>query len=117
MEEKFKAIQLLTYPNTLKALKYYLDLTRYLQNYIHFYVQLAVPFQALTIVLLRHAPLKSQHHKACISKTRLGFPAPQEVAFFLSIQEALSQPSTLVYDNLKKVLWIDLDASKKLVLE
>lgn len=35
--EKFKAIQLLAYPDTLDVLEYYLDLTDYLCNYIHFY--------------------------------------------------------------------------------
>lgn len=38
---------------------------------------------------------------------------PQEFAFFLSIQEASSQPSTLMHDNPGKILWIDLDASKE----
>ena len=41
--EKFKAIQLLTYPDTLGVLEYYLGLTGYLRNYIHFYAQLAAP--------------------------------------------------------------------------
>lgn len=35
--EKLKAIQLLTYPNILGALEYYLGLTGYLCNYIYFY--------------------------------------------------------------------------------
>lgn len=38
---------------------------------------------------------------------------PQELASFLSIQEALSQPSILVHHNPEKTLWIDLDASKE----
>lgn len=43
----------------------------------------------------------------------LGPPNPQELTSFLSIQEALSWPSTLVYHNPDKILWIDLDASKE----
>ena len=37
LEKKFRAIKYLTYPETLDALKYYLGLTGYLRNYIHFY--------------------------------------------------------------------------------
>lgn len=36
-EQKLKAIKLLTYPDTLGVLEYYLGLTGYLKNYIHFY--------------------------------------------------------------------------------
>lgn len=52
-EEKLRAIKLLNYPKTLGALKYYLGLTSYLRNYIHFYTQLAAPLQALKTSLLR----------------------------------------------------------------
>lgn len=111
-EEKLKAIRLLTYPNTLGALEYYLGLTGYLRSYIHFYAQLATPLQALKTSLLQRAPLGGQQRRAYASKTKLGTPTPQELASFLSIQEALSQPSTLVHHNPEKTLWIDLDASK-----
>lgn len=42
-EEKLWAIKRLTYPKIMGALKYYLKLTGYLHNYIHFYAQLATP--------------------------------------------------------------------------
>lgn len=112
-EEKLKAIRLLTYPDTLGALEYHLGLTGNLRGYIHFYAQLAAPLQALKTSLLRDAPLGGQQRRAYASKTRLGAPTPQELASFLSIQDALSQPSTLVHHNPDKILWIDLDASKE----
>ena len=112
-EEKLRAIKHLTYPKTLGALKYYLGLTGYLRNYIHFYAQLAAPLQALKTSHLRNAPVSGQQRRAYASKTRLGPPTPQEHASFLSIQKALSQPSTLVHHDPNKTLWIDLDASKK----
>lgn len=113
LEEKLRAIRLLTYPDTLKALEYYLGLTRYLQSYIHFYAQLAAPFQAFKTSLLCHAPIRGQQRRAYASKTKLGPPTPKELAFFVSIQDALSQQSILVHHNPEKVLWIDLDALKK----
>ena len=112
-EEKLKTIRLLTYPDTLGALEYYLGLTGYLQSYIHFYAQLAAPFQKLKTSLLRHAPMAGQQRRAYTSKTKVGSPTPQELASFQSIQEALSQPSTLVHHDPEKVLWINLNASKE----
>ena len=56
-EQKLKAIKLLTYPDTLGALEYYLGLTGYLRNYIHVYAQLAAPLQALRTTLLWESPL------------------------------------------------------------
>lgn len=53
LEEKLKAIRLLTYPDTLGAIEYYLGLTGYLRSYIYFYTQLAAPLQALKTSLLR----------------------------------------------------------------
>ena len=112
-EPKLKAIKLLVYPDTLGALEYYLGLTGYLRNYIHFYAQLAAPLQALKTTLLREEPLAGQQRRAYASRTKLGPLTPQKLASFLSIQEALAQPSTLVHHNPKKILWIDLDAFKE----
>lgn len=44
---------------------------------------------------------------------KLGSPTSQELAFFPSIQDALSQLFILVYHNPEKVLWMDLDISKE----
>lgn len=46
-EEKLMAIRLLTYPDILSALEYYLDLIGYLRSYIHFYAQLVAFLQVL----------------------------------------------------------------------
>lgn len=59
-DKKLKAIYLLAYSDMLGALEYYLGLTRYLQNYIHFYAQLATPLQELKILLLCHAFVAGQ---------------------------------------------------------
>lgn len=113
LEQKFKAIKLLTFSNTLRVLEYYLSLTDYLKSYIYFYAQFVVSFQAFKTLLLQEVPLNDQQHRVYSSKTNLGPLVPQELAFFLSIQEALAQPSTLVHHNPKKIFQIDLDASNK----
>ena len=111
--EKLKAIRLLTYPNTLGTLEYYLGLTVYLRNYIHFYAQLAAHLQALKSALLCDAPVSGQRRRAYASKTKLSVLTPWELASFQSIQDALSHPSIFVHHNPDKTLWIDLDASKE----
>lgn len=103
-EKKFWAIRHLTYSETLGALKYYLGLTSYVHSYIHFYSQLAALLQALKTFLLCKALIKRQQQRAYASKTKLGYPTPWEHALFLSIQEALSQPLTLVHHNSNKTL-------------
>lgn len=114
-EKKLRAIQHLTYPNTLRDLEYYIGLTGYPRNYIHFYAQIAIPLQALRTSLLGKALLSSQQRKAYASKTRFCTLTPQELALFLSIKKTLTQPSTLIHHNFEKTLWIDLDASKNFV--
>lgn len=45
-------------------------------------------------------------------KTKLGLLTSQELASFQSIQDTLSELTTLVHHDLEKILWIYLDASK-----
>ncbi len=112
-KEKLKAIKLLTYPKALGSLEYYLGLTGYLRSYIHFYTQLSESLNSLKTRLLNGAPISGQQRLAYASKTRLKTPTPLELASFRSIQDALSEPSTLVHHDPDKILWIDLDASKE----
>lgn len=112
-EKKLKAIKLLISPNILGALEYYLSLSGYLQGYIHFYTQLTAPLQVLKTSFLHWALLGDQQRSTYISKTKLGTFTAQKLALFFSIQETLSQPSTLVHHNQEKMLWINLDTSKE----
>lgn len=103
-KEKLKAIRLLTYPNTLGVLEYYLGLTGYLCNYIHFYAQLVALFQALKTFLLHDALVSDQQCRVYALKTKLGVLTPQKLTSFQSIQDALSHSSTLVHHNPDKTL-------------
>lgn len=112
-KDKLQAINLLSYPDTLGALEYYLGLTGYLRSYIHFYAQLAEPLQALKTSLLKGALVAGQQRRAYASKTKLDTPIPRELASFHGLQAALAQPTTLAHHDPNKTLWIDLDASKE----
>ena len=71
-------------------LEYYLGLTGYLRSYIHFYAQLSELLHSLKTRLLNGAPISGQRKRTYTSKTRLGAPTLLELAFFRSIQDALS---------------------------
>ncbi len=100
------------YPKTLGALKYYLGLTGYLKNYIHYYAQLVSLLQALGTSLLKKALEGGQQHWIHASMTRLEFLTEKELATFDALQLVLSQLMTLVYHNPDRMLCIDLDAFK-----
>lgn len=48
-----------------------------------------------------------------MSKTKLLLSISHELGFFKRIQNALFKLTTLIYHNLNKILWIDLDVLKK----
>lgn len=75
-EDKLQAIKLLTYPDTLGVLQYYLCLTGYLRSYIQFYAQLTKPLQVFKTSLLKEASIVGQQRRAYASKTKLGAPNP-----------------------------------------
>lgn len=83
----------------LAVLEYHLGSTGYVRNYIHFYAQLATLFQALKTFLLCDILISGQQRWVYTTKTKLILSTPKELAFFQSIQDALSYPSTLVHHN------------------
>lgn len=85
LEEKLEAIKLLNDSKILGMLKYFLELTGYLCNYIYFYTQLVAFLQALEIFLLRNALVNSQQRQTYAFKTKLEMPILQELASFQSI--------------------------------
>lgn len=103
-KDKLQAIKLLSYPDMLGTLEYYLGLTRYLCSYIYFYAQLAEPLQALKTSFLKGAPVAGQQRRAYASKTKLGTPTPRELATFHGLQAALAQPTTLAHHNPNKTI-------------
>lgn len=92
------------YPETLGALKYYLDLIKYLRSYIHYYAQLASLLQVLKTSLLKSAPESGQQRQVYISKTTLEPSTKKELAAFDAQQIALSQLITFVYYHSDKAL-------------
>lgn len=81
-EEKLRAIKHLIYPKTLYALKYYLGLTGYLRNYIHYYAQLADLLQMVKTTMLKSACLLSQQQRAYTLKIKLPLPSLAKLIAF-----------------------------------
>lgn len=112
-EDKLRAIQLLCYPDILEALVYYLGLIGYLRSYVHYYTQLAEPLQSLKTMLLKSVPVSGTQKRSFTSKTKFPIPTLFEEGSFLSLQESLYRPSTLIHYNPNRDLWIDLDRLKE----
>lgn len=70
-------------------------------------------FQALKTFFLTKALVASQQRWSYMLKTRLLFSTSHELAFFHKLPAIFLLSRTLVYNNLTKLLWIDLDTSKK----
>lgn len=63
--------------------------------------------------MLKLAPLLGQQRRAYALKTKLAPPSPTKLAAFQSLQEAQFKPTTLIYYDPNKILWINFDASKE----
>lgn len=115
--DKLKVIFELKYSQILSDLKHYLELMSYLRNYIHFYAQLARSLQDLKTRLLKATSNKSNSRKAYSCRTRLEKLTSAKWESFLALQAALSKSSVLIYCDLDKTMWIDLNVSKKFDFE
>lgn len=80
--EKLKAISQLKFSLTLKDLKSYLDLTRWLRNYILYYAQLIELLQRRKTLMLRDASSKRKTRKIFSRDSRLNIFLKEETARF-----------------------------------
>ena len=77
------------------------------------YMAIMKPLQIRKMDLLKPAPKAGNPRKVYSLRTHLDQPTEQEIASFCTLQDLLSQPSFLMHFDLKKRLYIDLDASKE----
>jgi RNase H-like domain found in reverse transcriptase len=63
--------------------------------------------------MLEQAPVKGSSRQRYTTNKRLGNSSDEEKLSFAQTQQALSTPSYLIYQNVYRDLYIDVDASKK----
>ena len=112
-EDKLAAITSLAFPKTLSQLEKYLGLTGYLRQYIPHYAAIAKPLQLRKTYLTRSVGVGGNARKKAAAHTHLTMPTPKELNAFHQLQKLFSSPTILHHHDEKRVLYIDLDASKE----
>ena len=113
-EEKLAAIANLTFPRTLRQLETYLGMTGYQRQYVPFYAAVCKPLQLRKTYLSKDVKhVQGNERKKLAGKTHLTVPTPKELNAFHQLQKFFSSPANLVHHDHKRVLFIDIDASKE----
>ena len=116
-EKKLTAISNLAFPKTLSQLEKYLDMTEYLRQYIPNYAAIAKPLQERKTFLTKTISVGGNARKRATAHTHLTMPTPRELNSFHQLQKLFSSPSILHHHDKKRVLYVDLDASKEFGFE
>lgn len=88
-------------------------MTGWLRNYIAYYAVIAKPLQDRKIAILASSLKSGDERRNFARKNYLSEPTPVEKTAFKSLQRALSILLFLTYFDKKRVLYINLDASKE----
>jgi hypothetical protein len=112
-EEKLVAIVNLIFLLTLKKLKIYLNLTRYLRVYVSWYVQASESLQNRKILLLKNSFVKDKSRKTFEKKKSLHQLIEVEQKSYEHLQVTFSKESFLKHYVLIRRLFIDVNISKK----
>lgn len=110
---KIDAIKSLDFFYTLTNLKLYLKLTKYLRNYVLFYVQKTKILQKRKIILLKiFSSNKKRTRKLYSQHIIIDLSIEAKINFYYQVQEFFLRAIFLIYFNFECVLYIDIDASK-----
>lgn len=111
--DKLKAITELPFSRTLKDLKTYLDMTGYLRDYIPYYAQKSEPLHRRKTGLLKNGPVKGTARRNFNKGMILKEPNEEELKAYDMLQKDFSRSSWLTHFDASRVLYADIDASKK----
>lgn len=112
-EAKLATIQNLDFPTTLTKLEHYLGLTGYLRQYIPHYAAIVKPLQRRKTLLNRTITVQGTARKRAAGRTGIAEPTPKELNAFHHLQRLFARPTLLAHFNLKRQLYINIDASKE----
>ena len=114
-KKKMKVIKNLQFSKTLKNLKTYLDLMKWLYFYILYYVQIITSLQLHKTELL-HQLLKDSAQKTFIYHISMNFTS-KEIKTFITLQKLFTKSIFLTHFNSVKHLYINVDTSKQYEFE
>ena len=114
-KEKVQAIQVLKFPHLLRDLEIYLGLTGQLRSSIERYTQVSKPLQVRKTTLTKNIKgTKGQARKRLSIKMLVKTPTKLELDIYARLQRLFSSPIFLVYYDPKRILYINLDTSKRI---
>ena len=112
--DKLKTIIKLDFPYSLKNLEIYLGLTEWLRGFVPFYAQKADALQRRKILLLRQSSFtKGTIRKIYSKRIVVDNSSAEKLESYRQLQEAFSFASFLIHFSLERVLYIDIDVSKR----
>ena len=88
-----------------------------MRDYIAHYADISKSLQNRKIELLRYEPIVESARRVYSFKTRVQNSIEKKLVSFRSFQQLLFQLSFLIYVNIKRQLFINLDVSKKFDIE
>ena len=98
---------------TLNVFEIYLKLTKWMRNYVSYYVQIAESLQNQKTIFLKNEPIKNNLRKAFSKKTSINQPINAKYQSYEYLQIRFSKPSFLIHFETMKSTFIDVDVSKK----
>ena len=109
IEEKLKAIFKLQFSNSLKLLKFYLDLIGWMRNYVFYYAQLSNSLQARKTLMLRELLIKGNVRKRFSAGSRLNIFINVERLFYETFQKMFNKFTFLIHHDFARQLYADVD--------
>ena len=112
-----KTIFKFSFSVTLTKLEIYLDITRWLREYIVNYTAIAKSLQDRKTAILTASPRIENERKMFALYTSLKKSTNVEIVFFQVLQNTLSKSFFLIHFDNKQTLYIDLNINKNFEFE
>ena len=117
IKEKMKVIAKLEFSRNLTDLETYLELTKWMHQYILYYAFVTELLQKQKTLLMHNTFQKENSCKMFVKKIFLKISTNQKLKFYEYIQKKFTKALFLIHHDLKKVLYMNVDISKKKTLK
>ena len=110
-EKKLKTIFKFQFSNSLKLLKFYLNLIEWMRNYVFYYAQLSNPLQTKKILILHEFSIKNNVKKRFNADNRLNIFINVERLFYKVFQKMFNKFIFLIHHDFVRQFYINVDVS------
>ena len=113
IEKKLKVIFKFQFLNSFKLLKFYLNLTKWMKNYIFYYAQLSNSFQIKKTLILRKSLIKNNVKKCFNANSCLNIFIDIERLFYEIFQEIFNKFTFLIHHDFARQFYVNVDVLYK----